>query len=352
MIKRLFVICMIFVLLLPVPASAFDLWEWERMSAWWVPEYYNQVDEYEITMRFDPPSSYSGIFETETILTERGGDTSLVLEPGIYMEIEEREGADRMLMFFYVIEKTTPKHSWMLIDPTDIGYWRRHHQFRWQVKHYVDTGQIEVKVYDCDAQEMLFWEIGTPVADTEGWHMSAFDVTLEYSDPEFDAKAVWEGHWTVHEDTYAYRWDRAPWEPDHDPFWYHVDEEADRIEHRPALHLYDDHPKACTGYIYWPTCTGQEVRDEEPLFDGKDGDLSPNELAELTARLGHPNPGRVAVLEFLKAQGDVPRQPEAPLGPPDPPPEYPKNAFLAHVFNGLEGQAHWNRVDMCWNCTY
>lgn len=360
MFKRLLVICAVLVLLLSVSVSADPPvpnrppggwgqgWKWERNSLSWAPPSDNRIMELEFTMRFEPPSNYTGIYETEISLKcPTCWPDQVYLEPGIFLLPETSQA----LVFFCIIEQIDPK-VYMFIEDTDVGWWRRYHQFRWIVEHIPASNQIRARVWDCDTQELLVDKQDNVNPDiTQGYAFDWLNATFEYTHPSFDGTyGVWEGHWTRNEDQQYYRWDRAPWDTGfNNGYWWKVVEDYDTIRNGPTLHLYDDHDRACTGGVYWPT--SQQV----PLFDGNTSSLSPEHKEQLMALLSRPDRERDAVMEEMRVSATVPEVempagPFGPEGPPEPPREFPQNAFMPHVFNELEGQAHWNRGDMWWEC--
>lgn len=347
MFKRLLVICAILILLTPLVVQAdFRAWDKERINVFWAPDVgsaSNLISELEFTMRFESPSTSSGYMETELYLSRdcSGCDPgyTVVLEPGL--ELGAGLGTD-FNIFLAVIEGPNPwpyLDTWLALR-VDVGWWRRHHQFRWWVKKDNNSNTFQYKVWDCDNnQELLFSDTVHLQENDYTGRIALINATAEWSGPYMDYYHVWEGHWVkeAYPSGDAYRWDRAPWWTDGLVDEWHY--EADRLRVGPVLHRYDDHPRACTGMIYWPTALSGEASDEEPLFksevvgadDFRSGTLSSAEVQEiLSAQDNKPKPA-------------IQIQPRAV--------EYAKRTYLAHVLDELEGQAHWNRVDT-WHINY
>ena len=339
--QRLRFICTILALLMLslVVRADFRAWDKERINVLWAPDIEsesNLISELGFTMRFEPPSTSSGYLETELYLSKDcpSCDTNVVIEPGL--ELGSGLGTD-FNVYLAVIEGPNPwpyLDTWLALRQ-NVGWWRRHHQFRWWVKKDNNSKTFQYKVWDCDTQELLFSDT-VHLQDTDyAGRIALINATAEWSGPYMDYYHVWEGHWVkeAYPSGDAYRWDRAPWWTD--GFIEENHDEADRLEVGSVLHLYDDHPESCTGGMYWPTALAS---DEEPLFKSEVVDADSFRSGTLSS---------AEVQEILSAQDNKEDRPVIqPLAT-----EYAKEAYLPHVLDALEGQAHWNRVDV-WHEDY
>jgi len=343
MTKRLLTICVL-LLLLCIPAQAApgepdDLayipWpgvgsDWELVATVWDPPQDALISALEWTVRFEYPSNRSGYLTTE--LYTDGTCPNCVEVP---MEInfwahQPVLGNQQLWMYWYVMED---HQDWWAIPPQQLGWDRRYHQFRIWIKMYASAFKFEV--YDCDTQEVLFSNSEPyPFYSITG-DIRRMGSGLKFSHWTHNAKIKWEGHWATLETTPSvsdWRWDQIPWA--WDGGWLIDKSEADRIDHGPIRHLYDDHPEACTGRIIWPASTYQGS-DVEPLFKTEP---TPADL-DSPARLVHEQVNMGAVEVTTQTQAPV-----VPLIRPTPPPELPEVSYLALVLSGPEDQAHWNEV--------
>lgn len=337
--RRLLVVCVVLLLLcIPTQATSppepeepgYIPWpwakaDWELVATIWDPPEEDLIDQLEFTVRFEYPSNRSGYYTTEIYLSDACPSCVEVPMEINFWAHQPVLGNQQLWMYWYVMEDY---QDWWVIYPQQLGWDRRYHQFRIWIKMYASAFKFEV--YDCDTGEVLFAN-STPYS----FYSITGDIRrigtgFKFSHWMHNSLARWEGHWVNLDRTYAWRWDQVPWLTD--GYWVIEKSEADRIDHGPVLHLYDDHPRACTSRFVWPR------EYVEPLFKTQPTPADRDNHARFVHELANVGAYDVVV------------ESQAPVLSLDRPLtlDWEHAIYLPYVF---KRQPHWNEVTV-WYYNY